>query len=64
MYKTERPDKFSIFCTLNYSEKFIFLMQSNDSHVITWMTKFVYRSVSKSSDILLPKVQENDETLG
>ena len=37
-------------CTLNDSEKFIFLMQSNDAHVITWMAKFVYRSMSKRSD--------------
>ena len=68
MYKTERLDlntkvrnKFSNFCTLNDSEKFIFLMQSNDAHVITWMAKFVYR---KRSDILLSEVQEKDETLG
>ena len=46
MYKTERLDlytkfrnKFLNFCTLNDSEKFIFLMQSNDAHVITWMEK-------------------------
>ena len=48
--------KFSNFCTLNDSEKFIFLMQSNDAHVITWMAKFVYRSMSKRSDILLSEV--------
>ena len=71
MYKTERlhlytkvRNKFLIFCTLNDSEKFIFLMQSNDAHVITWMAKFVYRSMSKRSDVLLSKVQEKDETLG
>ena len=71
MYKTERLDlytkvrkKFSNFCTLNDSEKFIFLMQSNDAHVITWMAKFVYRSMSKRSDILLSEVQKKDETLG
>ena len=45
-------------------KKFIFLMQSNDAHVITWMAKFVYRSMSKRSDILLSEVQEKDETLG
>ena len=71
MYKTERLDlytkvrkKFSNFCTLNDSEKFIFLMQSNDAYVITWMAKFVYRSMSKRSDILLSEVQKKDETLG
>ena len=71
MYKTERLDlytkvrkKFSNFCTLNDSEKFIFLMQSNDAHVTTWMAKFVYRSMSKRSDILLSEVQEKDEPLG
>ena len=71
MYKTERVDlytklrnKFLNFCTLNDSEKFIFLMQSNDAHVITWMAKFVYRSMSKMSDILLSAFQEKDETLG
>ena len=70
MYKTERIDlytkirnKFSNFCTLNDS-KFIFLMQGNDAHVITWMAKLVYLSMSKRSDILLPEVQEKDETLG
>ena len=39
-------------------------MQSNDAHVKTWMAKFVYRSMSKESDIILSEVQENDETLG
>ena len=48
----------------NDSEKFILLMQSNDAHVITWMAKFVYRSMIKRSDILLSEVQEHDETLG
>ena len=71
MYKTEHLDryawvrnKFLKFCILNDSEKFIFLMQSNDAHVITWMAKFVYRSMTKRSDILLSEVQEQDETLG
>ena len=71
MYKTERLElytkvrnKFSNFCTLNDSAKFIFLMQSNDAHVITWMAKFVYRSMSKRSYIILSEVQEKDETLG
>ena len=70
MYKTERLDlytkvrnKFSNFCTVNDSEKFIFLMQSNDAHAITWMAKSVYRSMSKRSDILLSEVQEKYETL-
>ena len=39
-------------------------MQSNDAHVITWMAKFVYRSMGKMGDILLSEVQEKDETLG
>ena len=65
MYKSERPDlytkvrnKFSNFCTLDDSEKFIILMQSNDAHVITWMATFVYRSLIQRSDILLSEVQE------
>ena len=71
MYKSERPDlytkvrnKFSNFCTLDDSEKFIFLMQRNDAHGITWMATFVYRSLIQRSDILLPEVQEKDERLG
>ena len=44
------------FQILVQSEKLIFLMQSNDAHVITWMAKFVYRSMSKRSDILLSEV--------
>ena len=62
-FYTKVKNKFSNFCTLDDSEKFIFLMQSNDAHVITWMAKFVYQSMIKRSDILLSEVQEKDETL-
>ena len=44
-------------------KKIIFLMQNNDAHVITWMAKFVHRSMIERSDILLYEVQEKDETL-
>ena len=45
-------------CLLNDHEKCTVLMQNNEAQNIIWMAKFRYRSIIKTSDILLWEDQE------
>ena len=52
LFETERLDlfgrvgnKFPVFCALDETAKFIFLMQTSDAQLITWVAKFIHHSL-------------------
>ena len=40
-------NKYSQFITLDNKEKFIFLLQNEDTQVITWTAKFIHHAMKK-----------------
>ena len=63
-FETERLDvfgrvgnKFPVFCTLDETAKFIFLMQNSDAQLITWVAKFIHHSTNKRNDDIISEDQ-------
>ena len=40
-------NKFLVFCTLNVTEKFVYLVQNSDAQIITQVPKFVHHLWTK-----------------
>ena len=64
LFETERLDlfgrvgnKFPVFCALDETAKFIFLMQNSDAQLITWVAKFIHHSMNKRNDNIISEDQ-------
>ena len=60
LFETERLDlfgrvgnKFPVFCALDETAKFVFLMQNSDAQLITWVAKFIHYSMNKRNDNII-----------
>ena len=64
LFETERLDlfgrvgnKFPVLCALDETAKFIFLMQNSVTQLITWVAKFIHRSMNKRNDNMISEEQ-------
>ena len=64
LFETERIDlfgrvgnKFPVFCALDETAKFIFLMQNSDAQLVTWVAKFIHHSMNKRNDNIISEDQ-------